>query len=112
MCVVTRYFGGTKLGTGGLVRAYGDATREACSSAGTVTRTVVRIIHLDFDHDRTGIVYRALDEYGVRFMQDAYETRAHGRIEVPLSRVDLLRARLHELSRTGIDWSEGELKLR
>jgi uncharacterized YigZ family protein len=26
--VVTRYFGGTKLGTGGLVRAYGDATRE------------------------------------------------------------------------------------
>lgn len=27
--VVTRYFGGTKLGTGGLVRAYGDAVREA-----------------------------------------------------------------------------------
>lgn len=29
--VVTRYFGGTKLGTGGLVRAYGDAVREVLS---------------------------------------------------------------------------------
>jgi uncharacterized YigZ family protein len=31
--VVTRYFGGTKLGTGGLVRAYGDAVREAVAAA-------------------------------------------------------------------------------
>lgn len=30
--VVTRYFGGTKLGTGGLVRAYGDAAREALAA--------------------------------------------------------------------------------
>ena len=30
--VVTRYFGGTKLGTGGLVRAYGDAAREAVAA--------------------------------------------------------------------------------
>lgn len=30
--VVTRYFGGTKLGTGGLVRAYGDAVREALAA--------------------------------------------------------------------------------
>ncbi len=36
--VVIRYFGGTKLGTGGLVRAYGDATREALSVAPTTIR--------------------------------------------------------------------------
>jgi uncharacterized YigZ family protein len=32
VAVVTRYFGGTKLGTGGLVRAYGDAVKEALAA--------------------------------------------------------------------------------
>ncbi|MBQ2328740.1 MAG: YigZ family protein [Oscillospiraceae bacterium] len=33
-CIVTRYFGGTLLGTGGLVRAYGKAARDAVTEAG------------------------------------------------------------------------------
>src|SRR5689334_12650287 len=36
--VVTRYFGGTKLGTGGLVRAYGDAARSAIAAMTTVEK--------------------------------------------------------------------------
>jgi uncharacterized YigZ family protein len=45
--VVTRYFGGTKLGTGGLVRAYGDAVREALAAlprAVRVTTVVARFL--------------------------------------------------------------------
>ncbi|QDQ97849.1 YigZ family protein [Tomitella fengzijianii] len=38
VAVVTRYFGGVKLGTGGLVRAYGDAVSAALDAAGTRTR--------------------------------------------------------------------------
>ncbi len=50
--VVTRYFGGTKLGTGGLVRAYGDAVREVLHSARLaeiVLTSRMRII-LDYAH--------------------------------------------------------------
>jgi uncharacterized YigZ family protein len=111
-CVVTRYFGGTKLGTGGLVRAYADAAGSVISEAVIVERTIVRSISLDFDHERTGIVYRALEEFEVHFQQGHYDERAHGHIEVPRSRVPLLRGRIMELARTGVDWREGELRLR
>jgi len=40
--VVTRWFGGTLLGTGGLIRAYSDAVREACDAATVVERRLLR----------------------------------------------------------------------
>lgn len=112
ICVVTRYFGGTKLGTGGLVRAYADAANAVISEAGIIEQKVVRLITLDFDHDRTGIVYRALEEFGVHFQQGHYDERAHGHIEVPQSRVSFLHNRIVELARGGVDWHEGEVRLR
>lgn len=52
LCVVTRYFGGTKLGTGGLVRAYSDAAIAAIDASGVVTRYITDDIrfHVDFTH--------------------------------------------------------------
>ena len=44
--VVTRYFGGTKLGTGGLVRAYGDAVREVLSALPRATKTLTHTVDL------------------------------------------------------------------
>ena len=49
--VVTRYFGGTLLGTGGLVRAYSDAAKEAVEAS--VTYTVERKIRLKIETDYT-----------------------------------------------------------
>lgn len=111
-CVVSRYFGGTKLGTGGLVRAYADAANLVIDEASILTQTVVRTVEIDFDHERTGIVYRALEEFGITFHPGAYDERAHGQILVPASRVTPLRDRITELARTGVDWREGELKLQ
>ena len=41
--VVTRYFGGTLLGTGGLVHAYGASARQGLAEAGVITRDLVLI---------------------------------------------------------------------
>lgn len=54
--VVTRYFGGTLLGTGGLVRAYGDAVRLVVEAARRATRTLTHTVMLGLPYalfDRT-----------------------------------------------------------
>lgn len=108
-CIVTRYFGGTKLGTGGLARAYADAADEAIAAASTVERTIVQVVTVDFDHERTGPLYRVLDEFGLHLVPGAYDERGHGTVKVPVSKVAPLQTRLHELARTGIELYPGDL---
>ncbi|MBO8196245.1 YigZ family protein [Streptomyces oryzae] len=54
VAVVTRYFGGVKLGAGGLIRAYGGAVGEALDAVGTVTRRRFRLVTVTVGHERAG----------------------------------------------------------
>ncbi|MER7895233.1 YigZ family protein [Streptomyces sp. NPDC096046] len=54
VAVVTRYYGGVKLGAGGLIRAYGGAVGEALDSLGTRTRRRFRLATVTVDHQRAG----------------------------------------------------------
>ena len=52
--VVTRYFGGIKLGAGGLIRAYSKATSEGLNATGIVERKLTRIMHTTVDYTWLG----------------------------------------------------------
>lgn len=52
VAVVTRYYGGVKLGAGGLIRAYGGVVGEALDELGTVTRRRYRLATVTVDHQR------------------------------------------------------------
>lgn len=54
VAVVTRYYGGIKLGAGGLIRAYGGAVGEALDALGTITRQRFRLATVTVDHQRAG----------------------------------------------------------
>jgi uncharacterized YigZ family protein len=54
--VVTRYFGGIKLGAGGLIRAYGKATSEGLNATGIVERRLMRIMKTKIDYTWLGKV--------------------------------------------------------
>ncbi|KXG08986.1 IMPACT family member YigZ [Anoxybacillus sp. P3H1B] len=58
--VVTRYFGGIKLGAGGLVRAYSKAVSEGLKAAEIVERRLMRIMHVAIDYNWLGKVENAL----------------------------------------------------
>ncbi|MBU0982957.1 MAG: YigZ family protein [candidate division Zixibacteria bacterium] len=49
LCVVTRYYGGTKLGTGGLVRAYGGAAKEVMQLSGVATHYLTTRFRITVD---------------------------------------------------------------
>jgi uncharacterized YigZ family protein len=60
VAVVTRYFGGVKLGAGGLMRAYGGAVGETLDRVGAVTRRRLRLVTVTVDHQRAGKVHNEL----------------------------------------------------
>jgi uncharacterized YigZ family protein len=60
VAVVTRYFGGIKLGAGGLVRAYGKSVSEGLKAAGIVERRLARIMHVTIDYTWLGKVENEL----------------------------------------------------
>ncbi|MDX3662102.1 YigZ family protein [Streptomyces sp. ID05-26A] len=70
--VVTRYFGGIKLGAGGLVRAYGRAVSEAVDAIGTLTRERHETRRLVSAHDQAGRLENALRAAGYHVADTEY----------------------------------------
>jgi len=58
--VVTRYFGGIKLGAGGLIRAYGKCTSEGINHVGVVERKLMRIMQTEIDYTLLGKIENEL----------------------------------------------------
>jgi len=88
--VVSRWFGGTLLGAGGLVRAYGDAVRAALAEAGTLRRSLLTELALDLDHADAGRVEGELRARGVRVLDVAYDARVRLLLAATPEEVDRL----------------------
>jgi len=102
LVVVTRYFGGTKLGTGGLVRAYGEAASQALRAGRRRTRRLYGAFALSFSYDDTSPVMRLLDRFEARIIASKYGDATELKVDVPLSVVDaFLETFVEELSGRG-----------
>jgi uncharacterized YigZ family protein len=87
VAVVTRYFGGTKLGAGGLIRAYGGAVGEALDAVGTRVRQRYRLVTVTTDHRRAGRLENDLRSGGRSVREVTYG--AEVTIEVGLPEAEL-----------------------
>ncbi len=92
--VVTRYFRGTKLGTGELARAYGDAARAALATVSARQVELARILHISYAHPDTGFVTRALAGARAIVRSTSYDDRVHIEVAVPVAGWEALRERL------------------
>ncbi|PEN14070.1 hypothetical protein CRI94_06800 [Longibacter salinarum] len=70
--VVTRYYGGTKLGTGGLIRAYGDAAKRVLDAAEIVEKVVRVPVRVRFAYEDTSPASRVLDQFDLDIVDRDY----------------------------------------
>ncbi|MFD3944614.1 YigZ family protein [Streptomyces sp. NPDC058579] len=90
--VVTRYYGGVKLGAGGLIRAYGGVVGEALDALGTLTRQRYRLATVTVDHQRAGKLENDLRATGRNVRDVRYGEAVALEIGLPDADVDSFRA--------------------
>lgn len=100
MVVVTRWFGGTKLGAGGLVRAYGGAAAECLRTAPRRPLVELRDIEVCAPFEDLGAVHAALAAHAAVKLDERFD--AHGvvlRLRLPAHAVDALAQHLRDATR-------------
>ena len=93
VAVVTRYYGGTNLGVGGLARAYSRAVKEAVDDAGVVEVRPRHRFSVTVDYDDSGTVRGILDGADCEY-DAAYEADVRFDVSVPIDESDGLRDRI------------------
>ncbi|THH39731.1 IMPACT family protein [Neolewinella litorea] len=83
--VVSRYFGGTKLGTSGLINAYREAARLALEAAPRGLRTVTTTVTLEFGYALMTPVMSALSQLNLEMADQDFSERARVTLELPES---------------------------
>jgi uncharacterized YigZ family protein len=81
--VVTRYFGGTKLGTGGLVRAYSGAAKAALDALPITEKVTTVPVELTLSYPAYDQMKRLLPEYQAKILDETFAGEVTLRLSVP-----------------------------
>ncbi len=104
LATVVRYFGGVKLGAGGLVRAYTDSVAQALLTATKVPIIKLRQLRCTAPYAMEGMLRRELDGAGASLEAVEHGDDVRFTFSLPASAADALRARLDEAGHGRIGW--------
>lgn len=101
LIVVVRYFGGVKLGVGGLVQAYKAAAEDALLHAEIVRRDVMVDVKITYTYNDTSAVMRLVKEFDLHIIDQQFGASCSLRAEVKLEKQQKLTEQLSLLAATG-----------
>ena len=97
--VVTRYFGGILLGTGGLVKAYQSSVKMALEGVPTRVRTKTKRIKFSVEHRFVNQVLRKIEAVNGRILEKNFDMGADFDVEIPEDLAETFAKELEELTR-------------
>ena len=97
--VVTRYFGGILLGTGGLVKAYQSSVKMALEAVPTRIRTKTKRIKFSVEHRFVNQVLRKIEAVNGRILDKNFDMDADFDVEIPEDLAETFAKELEELTR-------------
>ena len=96
VCVVTRYFGGTLLGTGGLVRAYSGAVQEGLRHSVVVEKLPGRQLQIFTDYNGAGKIQYVAAQMGIPVQDTEYAEQVTMKMIAPLAQAEQFIAQVTE----------------
>jgi uncharacterized YigZ family protein len=97
--VVTRYFGGTKLGKGGLVRAYGDAVRAVLPRVPLAEKIATHTVRLTLPYDLFERVKRLIAAYHGKILEETFAAEVTLTCQFTVEGLPAFQGALTEISR-------------
>lgn len=97
--VVVRYYGGIKLGTGGLVKAYGGGVQQALAQLSRVRKVALTEYRLQCDYSQLAGIEALLKQSGGLIVDSDFQAKITLRIALPQTQLATFNAKLGDLSR-------------
>lgn len=98
LVVVTRYFGGTKLGTGGLVRAYGSSAKLAIDQSEIVKDFLYDFYSLEISYDFVSTAQRLFEHFQIHVENVSYEESVRYQLGILPSVIENVKKKIIEVS--------------
>ena len=103
LIVVIRYFGGTLLGTGGLINAYRSAAADALANSEIITKVIDELIEVRFPYAAMNSVMKVLKEERVEQVAQDFDTDCKIIMSIPVERSERLTLRLRSIGRVSVN---------
>jgi uncharacterized YigZ family protein len=97
LVVVIRYFGGTKLGVSGLIRAYKTATQEALENAEIEEKIITKIISFSFEYLGMNDVMKLVKDYELEIVEQEFTNTCQMKLSVRLAVLEEVETKLNDV---------------
>ncbi len=106
--VVTRYFGGVLLGTGGLVRAYQKSVQEGLAASNIIEKRNGFLLYINTDYNGIGKLQYLFAQKEIAIMESEYGVDVRMTVLVPYERKDEIEKAVieHTNGAAGIEWGD------